>query len=167
MRLRGINERLPVCSKEIFGPSQLAHIPDIVGLGVPYQRRVHHEAWRFSVHEADQMTPKTLRGALNQIQEMLRADYSGDLWDILVALRGPDSRDRKLKYATTAIIRQAAFPKRPCETRSVFGTDNKTMAERRRSLFANREDKNHFREHTRDSFEALGLSLFEENVWNR
>ena len=109
-------------------------------------------------------TPKTLRGALDQIERLLNQQpYSGDLWDILVALRGPDSRNRKLKYATTAIIRQAAFPKRPCEDRSVFGADTSERAARRRSLFANREDQNHFREHVRDSFDSLGLKLFELN----
>ena len=109
------------------------------------------------------MTPKTLRGALNQIQRMLEAEYSGDLWDILVALRGPDSRNRKLKYATTAVIRQAAFPKRPCETRSIFGQDSKALAARRKAMFKKKADHNHFREHVRDSFDSLGLKLFEPN----
>jgi hypothetical protein len=110
------------------------------------------------------MSPKTLRGALRQIEKMLtKQPYSADLWDILVALRGPDSRNRKLKYATTAVIRQVAFPARPCEDRSVFGKDTRQLAARRRSLFANSEDTNHFREHVRDSFDSLGLKLFEIN----
>jgi hypothetical protein len=113
------------------------------------------------------VTPKTLRGALNQIQRMLTAEYSEDLWNTLVALRGPDSRNRKLKSATTAVIRSAAFPKRPCDYLSVFGTDSKRLATRRRAMFKNKEDNNHFREHTRDVFKSLGLSLFEENVWNK
>jgi len=112
-------------------------------------------------------TPKTLRGALNQIQRMLtKQPYSGDLWDILVALRGPDSRNRKLKYATTAVIRQAAFPARPCEDRSIFGEDTSQLAARRKEMFKNKSDSNHFREHVRDSFNSLGLSLYEENPWN-
>ena len=111
------------------------------------------------------MCPKNLRQALDVIQEMLdRKKYSADLWDILVALRGPDSRDRSIKYATTAVIRQAAFPKRPCEDRSVFGHDSPEYAERRRDLFHNRSDHNHFREHVRDAFIALGLNLEESNV---
>ena len=114
------------------------------------------------------MIPKTLRGALNQIQRMLSGtEYSEDLWNTLVALRGPDSRNKKLKYATTAVIRQAAFPHRPCETRSIFGPDSKSMASRRKAMFKNKEDHNHFREHTRDAFASLGLSLFEENIWNK
>ena len=110
------------------------------------------------------MTPKTLRGALNQIQSMLtKQPYSGDLWDVLSAIRGPDSRNRKLKYATTALIRSKAFPERPCETRSIFGPDSKSMASRRKAMFKNKEDYNHFREHTRDAFASLGLKLFETN----
>ncbi len=108
--------------------------------------------------------PKTLREALDQIQEMLSGKaYSAELWDVLVALRGPDSRNRKLKHATTAIIRSAAFPKRPCEERSIYGYDNKVLTKRRRELFRERKDQNHFRDHVKDSFIALGLKLFEVN----
>lgn len=108
--------------------------------------------------------PKTLRGALTQIEAMLSGkEYSAELWDILVALRGPDSRNRKIKNATTTIIRSVAFPSRPCEERSMFGRDSEYLTDRRRSLFANREDKNHFREHVHDAFVALGLELFEVN----
>lgn len=108
--------------------------------------------------------PKTLRDALDQIQEMLSGKaYSAELWDVLVALRGPDSRKRKWKYATTAIIRSAAFPKRPCEERSIYGYDNKVLTKRRRELFRGQKDQNHFREHIVDAFAALNLKLFEEN----
>jgi len=106
------------------------------------------------------MMPRTLRAALDQIQDMLDGrSYSADLWDILTALRGPDSRNRKAKNATTALIRSAAFPKRPCEDRSIFGTDSPRLAKRRRKLFRKKKDFNHFREHVRDAFEALGLQL--------
>jgi hypothetical protein len=114
------------------------------------------------------MTPKTLRGALKQIEKMLtKQSYSGDLWDVLTALRGPDSRNRKLKYATTALVRSAAFPSRPCEDRSVFGKDSKKLAARRRKMYSTHEDFNHFREHISEAFAVLGLSLFEENVWKK
>lgn len=33
------------------------------------------------------------------------------LWDILTALRGPDSENTDLKLETTCVIRRAAFPK--------------------------------------------------------
>jgi hypothetical protein len=105
--------------------------------------------------------PNTLRDALDVLQEMLKGkSYSADLWDVIVALRGPDSRNRKVKNATTTLIRTVAFPKKPCLARSCFATkDTAEMARRRRSLFANREDQNHFREHVRDAFAALGLKL--------
>jgi hypothetical protein len=112
--------------------------------------------------------PKTLREALDQIQEMLTdKTYSAQLWDVLVALRGPDSRNRKWKYATTAIIRSAAFPKRPCEERSIYGYDNKVLTKRRQDLFRNRKDQNHFRDHIVDAFVALDLDLYKQNggVW--
>jgi hypothetical protein len=109
------------------------------------------------------MKPRTLREALNQIQDMLDGrPYSAALWDILVALRGPDSRNRKIKNATTALIRTAAFPKRPCLARSVFaGKDTAELARRRQVLL--KRERNHFREHVADAFEALGLQLEESN----
>jgi hypothetical protein len=109
-------------------------------------------------------TCKTLRGALNQIERLLnQQSYSASLWDICTCLRGPDSRNKKIKYATTAIIRSAAFPTRPCEERSIYGRDSKELVRRRKQLFKNKEDDNHFRDHCRDAFEALQLSLYEIN----
>lgn len=106
------------------------------------------------------MRPKNLRQALDQIQEMLDGQkYSMDLWNVLTALRGPDSRDRKIKYATTALIRSAAFPKRPCEDLSVFGDDAPHLVERRREM----QDLNHFREHVKDAFDSLDLKWGEVN----
>ena len=108
---------------------------------------------------------RDLRRALDTIQDMLDGkSYSAELWDILVALRGPDSRDRKIKSATTALIRTAAFPKQPCLERSVFAIkDTAELARRRRSLFATKHDNAHFREHVRDAFAALGLKISEVN----
>ena len=107
---------------------------------------------------------KTLRGALDQIQAMLSGKpYSEDLWNVLVGLRGPDSRDRKLKSATTLVIRDAAFPTHPCSLLSFFGKDRKDLAARRKKMFAKKEDANHFREHVRDAFESLGLNLYNTN----
>jgi hypothetical protein len=89
--------------------------------------------------------------------------YSEDLWNILAALRGPDSRDRKIKYATTAVIRSSAFPKHPCSALSVFGDDKDHLVSRRKQLFRTRKDANHFREHVAVAFEALGLKLYARN----
>jgi hypothetical protein len=110
------------------------------------------------------MTPSTLRGALRAIEKMLtKQPYSESLWSILTCLRGPDSRNRKLKFATTTVIRSAAFPSRPCETLSYFGTDTSKKAVRRKKMFKNKEDLNHFRQHVEAAFDSLGLKLFEEN----
>jgi hypothetical protein len=110
------------------------------------------------------MIPKTLRGALNQIERMLSGrPYSGDLWDIMSCVRGPDSRNKRIKHATTTIIRSAAFPSRPCEERSFYGEDSAKRAEIRKRLFKNKEDFNHFRQHCEAAFDALDLKLFEEN----
>ena len=106
------------------------------------------------------MAPKTLRQALAAIEEMLTdKPYSAQLWDLLACVRGPDSRNRKIKNATTCVIRSAMFPSRPCEERSIFGQDSERLAKRRRKLFRKKKDFNHFREHVRDAFEALGLQL--------
>jgi hypothetical protein len=109
------------------------------------------------------VTPKTLRAALNQIQTMLDGrPYSAQLWDVLVALRGPDSRTRQIKNATTAVIRTSAFPKRPCLERSVYAVkDTPILAKRRKVLL--RLEQRHFREHVSDAFLALGLKMFEVN----
>jgi hypothetical protein len=110
--------------------------------------------------------PKTLRQALDQIQDMLDGTaYSADLWDVLVALRGPDSRDRKIKNATTVLIRSAAFPKQPCLERSIFArNDTPELAGRRQKMFEGKQDFNHFREHVAAAFESLGLQVGGVNV---
>ena len=113
---------------------------------------------------------RDLRRALDTIQDMLDGkSYSAELWDILVALRGPDSRDRKIKSATTALIRTAAFPKRPCLERSVFAIkDTAELARRRQVLVEENMTRQagelpHFKEHVQDAFAALGLKLGEIN----
>jgi hypothetical protein len=106
------------------------------------------------------MAPKTLRQALDAIEEMLTdKPYSEDLWTIITALRGPDSRNKKLKYATTAVIRQAAFPNKPSALLSVYSADSKKLAQRRVEMFAERADFNHFREHIAAAFTALKMDI--------
>ena len=58
-------------------------------------------------------TPTTVRGMLDLIDKFLaRCDgESGNLWDVLSALRGPDDDDEITKKKTTIPIRAAAFPK--------------------------------------------------------
>jgi hypothetical protein len=104
------------------------------------------------------MKPKTLRQALDSIQEMLTdKPYSADLWDVLVALRGPDCRNHKLKMATTAIIRDAAFPKHPTTLRSFYGQETRETVFRREQMFKHKQNRPHFREHIQDAMDALEL----------
>ncbi len=104
--------------------------------------------------------PKTLRQALDCIQEFLtNKPYSADLWDVLVALRGPDCRNHKLKMATTCVIRDAAFPNHPCEERSFYGTNTLEAQFRREQMFKHKHNRPHFREHVTTAFELLGLNL--------
>lgn len=58
------------------------------------------------------MTP-ALRNVLDKLDEIIVADdaTSRELWDVLTALRGPDSGDARLKHESTVHIRQAAFPR--------------------------------------------------------
>ena len=102
--------------------------------------------------------PKTLRQALDAIQDMLTLKtYSEDLWDVLSALRGPDVRNHDLKMATTAVIRDAAFPNHPTTLRSFYGKDSRKRVIRRNKMFKKRENCRHFREHVFAAFEALRL----------
>ena len=58
------------------------------------------------------MSPRT-REMLDQIDTFLvrRGSEAGELWDILTALRGPDSENETIKKYATCPIRRAAFPK--------------------------------------------------------
>ncbi len=95
---------------------------------------------------------------------MLSQDYGADLWAVLTALRGPDSRDNEVKYATTAVIRDAAFPKRETVNGSVFRKDTQASAAKRRVVFNSPYwDSRHFRGHVEDAFSALGLELLKFN----
>src|SRR6202795_2723164 len=107
--------------------------------------------------------PADLRGALDLIVLLLRTEYGADLWNVLTALRGPDSRDRRLKYATTGVLRKAAFPGEPTEGLSVFKADRPEYAQRRRELFDEGLDTNHCREHVKDAFWSLGLDITRVN----
>jgi|SRR6266403_4262470 len=111
--------------------------------------------------------PTSLRDCLGVIEMLLRSEFGHDLWNVLTGLRGPDSRDRKLKYATTAVIRKAAFPGQPAGNLSVFKDDSTTYAARRIDLFLSEGDTNHFREHVTDAFDSLGLELFKKNEENK
>ena len=105
--------------------------------------------------------PKTLRQALNQIQDMLDGQsYSAHLFDILSAIRGPDKRNPRLKMATTCLIRTVAFPDKPCQYRSFYSKgDSEKFARLRRRMMRDKKNHPHFREHIAAAFESLGLQI--------
>jgi len=53
------------------------------------------------------------REVLDMLDEVLMGDVqvAQEVWDVLTALRGPDSDNNKVKRKTTWVIRAAAFPK--------------------------------------------------------
>lgn len=60
------------------------------------------------------MGPKTAREMLDVLDEFLMSAPSvvaSELWDVLTALRGPDSACTDVKMRTTGLIRTLAFPK--------------------------------------------------------
>lgn len=107
------------------------------------------------------MNPK-LRAQLDQIQQwLLDPDGSEALWDVLTALRGPDTGNLKGKLATTAVIRLVAFPGLAnCETIpfTVFCEDAEDSRGYRVSEMISRD---HFSKHAKRAFDALDL------VWGR
>ncbi len=88
-----------------------------------------------------------------------QAEIARQLWDVLSALRGPDSEVTSEKTATTCIIRAACFPK-------TFGKGMRSIAipasmgydevdhERKRATMTG----HHFRSHAKKAFDVLGLS---------
>lgn len=79
-----------------------------------------------------------------------------DVWDVLTALRGPDSGEYRIKIATTCVIRHTLMGHN-----QLFGydinPDSDSLASIRISL--NEEGGlNHFVLHAKRAFEALGLT---------
>jgi hypothetical protein len=110
--------------------------------------------------------PKTLRDALDIIQELLLDErFSHDLWNVLTGLRGPDSRSISIKSATTCVIRKTAFPKEPTKGLSMFHEDTVPRASYRKTSSALIESP-HFTEHACDAFASLGLVWDEVNPPN-
>lgn len=121
----------------------------------------------------------TVRGILNEIDRFLARndDESKKLWEVLVALRGPDSDVDSDKYATTAIVRKTAFPKafsKPYDwnaeitrqnlvaSNGAFGAkDNERAVERRKQLEL--KGYSHFTSHAKRAFYVLNLNWSEKN----
>lgn len=101
------------------------------------------------------------REILDKIDEFLvqRNTNSQDLWDILTALRGPDSEHNDIKHVTTVPIRSAAFPKTAKVAASDYGFVN--GADFRGGEFsydaANMDKSEHFASHVVNAARRLGI----------
>lgn len=108
----------------------------------------------------DNLHPE-VRKILDQIDEIFvtQPHYAQQLWDILTALRGPDSGDEYLKVHTTAFIRGLAFPRwaetsGPMQHFTRDGWMVRTEAELRsqQQSFVLPEEPAHFVNHVRRAF---------------
>lgn len=102
---------------------------------------------------------RTVSGMLKEIDTFLATNpNSNKLWDILSALRGPDSDDMKVKMATTTAIRRAAFPLTHKAMRD-YSIVNRIQAAFEGVYNPERMDAhNHFNHHIQSAVRALTAS---------
>jgi hypothetical protein len=121
-----------------------------------------------------------LKSILNKIDTVLSAGYDSPdhdaasrLWDVLSALRGPDtvhpSADT-IKYATTAVLRKIAFPKTFADdTRNVVRnkaigkSDTAAMVATRSGDKVRNVVGSHFASHANRGFLALRMTWSDKN----
>lgn len=77
------------------------------------------------------------------------------LWNVLVALRGPDSGNYSLKDATTAVIRRKALGNVQAMYGCVVGSDSPELAKYRNTVLG---ESHHFLKHAEEAFFALDMS---------
>ena len=106
-----------------------------------------------------------LRKSLKTLDELLSRRYGCLLFDVLSALRGPDSNRDTVKEATTGLIRGKAFPivftedgPHNCLGLIVTHEDNEDLAKVRMALEKDPEESRHFLNHAKLAFNHLGLS---------
>ena len=111
-----------------------------------------------------------LRKSLKTLDALLSHRYGFYLFDVLSALRGPDSKSDNVKEATTGLIRGKAFPRVFDENKHqnhlglvVTLVDNEDHAKLRRDLENDREESHHFIAHAQSAFRYLGLSWSDLN----
>lgn len=105
----------------------------------------------------------TLRQVLNVIDVALakKNDTSTKVWDVLTALRGPDSGAEYMKKETgTVYVRHAAFPKTSKKADENFGYLNGAQfsAGAHALVVPSRSEGGHFNGHLRRAAEALELA---------
>lgn len=102
---------------------------------------------------------RTMKGMLRQLDRFFAdntvvTEEHHKLWDVLTALRGPDSCNMNTKEATTAVIRHAVFPQGRSNIPANIGMDDTWAAERRAKM---KNNGSHFWDHAWHAFNALGL----------
>jgi hypothetical protein len=105
----------------------------------------------------------TLKDAQKYLQGFFKRATYGDcqrLWDVLSALRGPDSAELDLKIATTAVIRQIFFKNIILPYSLTVECDSSESKKYREELVGT---ASHFYVHAKRAFFALGLDWNEVN----
>lgn len=110
------------------------------------------------------------RTALQLIREIDRWSETAELtevhrlWDILTAMRGPDSDDIDIKYETTARVRHLAFPALAGRAGAIVrgGADDMERLEDEVKSAHFRQESWHFRRHIEMALRAL-VNMFRED----
>lgn len=106
---------------------------------------------------------KTTRKFISSLRKQFReSDWKSrkEIWDILTALRGPDSDSLEEKEATTCIIRSTVFGEKASRNiPALINDDNEDRKDRRESGFIHW----HFTQHVKSAFKALNLKWDEIN----
>lgn len=103
-------------------------------------------------------SPKTMKQVLAVIDKFgadtkVKSEEKRKLWDVLSALRGPDSNsESSLKGSLTCVIREHAVP-RLAEKYAMLLLDNQGLCSERRFIYPS----THFTTHALKAFDALGL----------
>lgn len=98
---------------------------------------------------------------LREFFEKAEGEEAEATWDALTGLRGPDDGNDDNKAATTAVIRQHMLgPNIEGRVCADFSYDSAERLSRRRTL----KGGEHFEEHARRAFVALGLGWHVVNV---
>lgn len=106
-----------------------------------------------------------LRKMLDLIDEVLAQDTAKAeaLWNVLCAMRGPDSGVGDLKERTTVVVRTTAFPRTAKIARDSYGCCNGAQFGASQAVFRIKKaddlsKQGHFLRHVRLAADALGLT---------
>jgi hypothetical protein len=112
----------------------------------------------------------SLDDVLEVIDTHMLTSQSGDLYDILTALRGPDTNDTRfndLKIPITTIVRYAVCKKSKAHFKGLIENDTEQKAKMRVDVYSElRHTHGHFLDHAKAAFHALGLSWDKVNDIN-